>query len=79
MFNLKHARTDHYPAYRQIVPDYMHVETKSETAAIEGMNSRIRHYLARFRHKTFFYSKSKQMVKSKLTILFTYNWNDYLY
>ena len=59
MFDLKHVRADHCPAYRQIVPDYMHVETKSETAAIEGLNSRIRHYIARFRRKTFFYSKSK--------------------
>ena len=40
MFDLKHVCTDYYPAYRQIVPEHMHVETKSETAAIEGLNSR---------------------------------------
>ena len=78
MFDLKHVCTDHYPAYRQIVPHYMHVETKSETAAIEGLNSRIRHYLARFRRKTFYYSKAKHMVRATLTIFFTHNWIDYL-
>ena len=67
MFDLKHVCTDHYPAYRQIVPKDMHVETKSETAAIEGLNSRIRHYPARFRRKTFCYSKAKHMVKATLT------------
>ena len=42
----------------------MHVETKSETAAIEGLNSRIRHYLARFHRKTFCYSKAQYMDES---------------
>ena len=79
MFDLKHVCTDHYPAYRRIVPKDMHVETKSETAAIEGLNSRIRHYLARFRRKTFCYSKAVHMVKATLTIFFTHNWSEYLF
>ncbi|MFM7468295.1 MAG: IS1 family transposase, partial [Vampirovibrionales bacterium] len=41
--------------------------------------SRIRHYLARFRRKTFCYSKSLEMVKATLTIFFTPHWQQYLY
>ncbi len=79
MFDVKLVCTDHYPAYRQIVPEYMHVQTKSETAAIEGLNSRIRHYLARFHRKTFCYSKAVHMVQATLTVFFTENWIEYLF
>ena len=79
MFDLKCVCTDHYPAYAQIVPKHMHVVTKSETAAIEGLNSRIRHYLARFHRKTFCYSKAIYMVKATLMVFFTDNWKEYLF
>ena len=79
MFDLTPVCTDYYPAYRQIVPKHMHVETKSETAAIEGLNSRIRHYLARFHRKTFCYSKAIHMVQATLTVFFTDNWIKYLF
>lgn len=78
MFEIDYACSDYYPAYRQVVPPEMHVETKAETCAIEGLNSRIRHYLARFRRKTFCYSKALHMVQATLTIFFTPNWQDYL-
>jgi insertion element IS1 protein InsB len=61
------------------VPAHMHVETKSETAAIEGLNSRIRHYLARFHRKTLCYSKAIHMVQATLTVFFTNDWIKYLY
>ncbi len=38
--------------------------------SIEGYNSRIRHYLARFKRKTKCYSKSVQMIESSLNLLF---------
>ncbi|MRM96885.1 IS1 family transposase, partial [Riemerella anatipestifer] len=40
-----------------------HVTSKAETFTVEGYNSRIRHYLARFKRKTKCYSKSKQCWK----------------
>ena len=79
MFDLTHVCTDEYPAYKKIVPDNMHVQTKAETSAIEGLNSRIRHYLARFHRKTFCYSKAIHMVQATLTVFFTQNWINYLY
>ena len=79
LFNIEHVCTDYYPAYRKVIPPHMHVETKAETSAIEGLNSRVRHYLARFHRKTFCYSKAFHMVQASLTILFTPDWIDYLY
>ena len=73
LFEIDHVCTDYYPAYRSVVPDNMHIETKAETAAIEGLNSRIRHYLARFHRKTFCYSKARHMVQATLTLFFTPN------
>ena len=78
MFDIDYVCTDDYPACGRIVPKDMHVQTKAETAAIEGLNSRIRHYLARFRRKTFCYSKAIHMVQATLNIFFTPNWIQYL-
>ena len=79
LFDIDYVCTDYYPVYRQIVPKHMHIETKAETCAIESLNSRIRHYLARFRRKTFCYSKSIHMIKATLTVFFTKNWIQYLF
>ena len=78
LFDIDYVCTDDYPAYNKIVPPHLHIKTKAETAAIEGLNSRIRHYLARFRRKTFCYSKAIHMVQATLIIFFTPNWINYL-
>ncbi len=43
--------------------------TKAETFTIEGFNSLIRHYLARFRRKTKCYTKSLEMMILSLKLL----------
>lgn len=70
--------TDYYPVYSGIVPKQQHVVTKAETWGVEALNSRIRHYLARFRRKTFCYSKALHMVQATLTLFFTPSWESYL-
>ncbi|MFM7469463.1 MAG: IS1 family transposase [Vampirovibrionales bacterium] len=70
--------TDYLPAYDAIVTGARHVVGKAYTWGVESLNSRIRHYLARFRRKTFCYSKSLEMVKATLTIFFTPHWQRYL-
>jgi insertion element IS1 protein InsB len=72
LFEIENVCTDYYPAYRHIV-------TKAETWGMESLNSRIRHYLARFRRKTFCYSKALPMVQATLTLFFTPDWQCYLY
>ncbi len=73
LFDIDYVCTDHYLAYNRVIPKEVHVQTKADTWSIEGLNSRIGHYLARFRRKTFCYSKSINMVKVTLTIFFTPN------
>jgi insertion element IS1 protein InsB len=46
------------------------MQTKAETYAIDGYNSRIRHYLARFKRKTKCYSKLQYMMEVSLRLLF---------
>ncbi|MEM0951449.1 MAG: IS1 family transposase [Cyanobacteria bacterium P01_H01_bin.74] len=71
--------TDDYPVYGAFVPQEQHIVTKAETWGVESLNSRIRHYLARFRRKTFCYSKALHMVQVTLMLFFTSDWEAYLY
>ena len=61
--------TDHWKAYREIVPQEQLIQTKAETFTIEGYNSIIRHFLARFRRKSKCYSKSMEMMNLSLKLL----------
>jgi insertion element IS1 protein InsB len=45
------------------------MESKAETFTVEGYNSLIRHFLARFRRKSKCYSKSKNMIEKSLKLL----------
>ena len=45
------------------------MQSKAETFTVEGYNSRIRHYLARFRRKTKCYSKAEHMIEKSLNLL----------
>jgi len=47
-----------------------HVQSKAETYTVEGYNSRIRHYLARFKRQTKSYSKAEYMIVIPLNLLF---------
>ncbi|MGY0407507.1 MAG: hypothetical protein ACWIPJ_04015 [Polaribacter sp.] len=45
------------------------MESKAETFTVEKYNTRIRHYLAKFRRKSKCYSKAKQMMEKSLKLL----------
>lgn len=78
LFEIDKVCSDYFPAYPAIVEHPNHTITKAETWGVESLNSRIRHYLARFRRKTFCYSKALHMVKATLILFFTPNWQHYL-
>ena len=40
------------------IPPEQHIQSKEETYTVASYNSRVRHYLARFKRKTKCYSKS---------------------
>jgi len=64
---LKYA-TDYWKVYEIIIEKEKHIQTKAETFTIEGLNNRIRHYLARFHRRTHCYSKSEYMVNLSLAL-----------
>jgi len=66
---LEELRTNHPPAEAQC--------HEKSTFTAEGYNSRIRHYLARFKRKTKCYSKSQHMMEISLKLLFL-KWNNLL-
>ena len=67
--------TDYWKAYTDFVPAHMHIQSKAETYTVEGYNSNIRHFLARFRRRTKCYSKSIEMIELSLILLFD-KWNN---
>jgi len=68
--NIKLAMTDYWKAYMEFIPKTKRVQSKAETYTIEGLNSLVRHFLARFKRKTKCYSKSLQMIEYSLHLLF---------
>jgi insertion element IS1 protein InsB len=62
--------SDHWKSYEEFIPPEKHIQSKAETYTIEGYNSRIRHYLARFKRKGKCYSKAEYMIEISLNLLF---------
>lgn len=67
--------TDFWKPYTAFVPKKMHVQSKAETYTVEGYNSIIRHYLARFKRRTKCYSKSLEMLELSILLLIN-KWNN---
>ena len=61
--------SDFWKSYRKFIPQEKHVQSKAETFTVEGYNSIIRHYLARFKRKTKCYSKAISMIEISLNLL----------
>ena len=61
--------TDYWKSYFEFIPDHKHLPSKAETFTVEGYNSRIRHYLARFKRKTKCYNKAEHMIEKSLKLL----------
>ncbi len=61
--------SDHWAAYKTIVPKENLIQSKAETFTVEGYNSLFRHFLARMRRKSKCYSKSKEMLEYSILLL----------
>jgi insertion element IS1 protein InsB len=66
---VRYFASDHWKSYEEFIPPDKHLQTKAETFTVEGYNSRIRHYLARFHRKTKCYSKADYMIIYSLNLL----------
>ena len=62
--------SDRWKAYAEVFPTDRLKQSKAETYTVESYNCRIRHYLARFKRKGLFYSKSESMIVNSLNLLF---------
>ena len=51
--------SDYCKYYEYFISKEKHLQTKTETYIVEGYNSRMRHYLARFKRKEKCYSKTE--------------------
>ncbi|RKM43693.1 IS1 family transposase, partial [Moraxella catarrhalis] len=49
-----------WKSYRQVILKPKHITSKAQTFTIEGYNSLIRHFIARFTRKSKCYSKSEK-------------------
>ena len=61
--------SDYWKSYEQFIPKSKHRQSKSETYTVEGYNSLISHYLARFKRKGKCYSKQTHMIEKSLNLL----------
>ena len=61
--------TDCHAPFAKVIPKEKHRFYPNQTNTIEGINSAVRHYLARFRRKSKCYSKSILMVEASITLL----------
>lgn len=60
---------DNWHVYDKIIKKRVkQVITKAETYTVEWLNSRLRHYIARFHRRTRCYSKSKLMVNLTIAL-----------
>lgn len=64
--------TDGYPVYPCFINQEDHIVSKTYMTRVEGENSRLRHYLARLKRKTFCYSKSVEMLELSIRLLVYY-------
>ena len=60
----------HWKSYCEFIPAEKYIRSKAQTFTVEGYNSRIRHYLARFKRKGKCYSKALHMIEKSLKLLF---------
>ena len=66
---INYFASDYWKSYEEFIPPEKHLQTKVETFTVEGYNSRIRHYLARFKRKGKCYSKATFMIEISLNLL----------
>lgn len=64
--------TDGWKVYPSFIPNGDQIVSKTYMTRVEGENTRLRHYLARLHRKTLCYSKSVDMLKYSIRLLFHY-------
>jgi len=71
---LQGVMSDYWTPYESFIPETLPTQSKAETYPVEGYNSLFRHFLARLRRKSKWYSKSQSMLHYSV-MLFMHKWN----
>jgi insertion element IS1 protein InsB len=74
-WSVKLSCTDDYAPYDTLLPVGRHYIGKNETVVIERVNSRLRHWFARFRRRTCVVSKALEMVDATIALFAAYHVN----
>lgn len=69
-YEINYLCTDDYAVYKKYKIANYHISSKSETCLAESKNSIIRRRLARFARRTTRFSKTIEMIKISLFLLF---------
>jgi len=67
--------TDEFGPYDSLLPVGRHYMGKDQTVAVERVNSRLRHWCARFRRRTCVVSKTIAMVDATIALFAAYHIN----
>ena len=67
--------TDDFGPYETLLPVGRHYMGKDQTVAVEQVNSRLRHWFARFRRRTCVVSKALDMVDATIALFAAYHIN----
>ena len=74
-WNVTLSCTDEFGPYDSLLPVGRHYMGKDQTVAVERVNSRLRHWFARFRRRTCVVSKTIAMVDATLALFAAYHIN----
>ena len=74
-WNVKVFFSDGWGAYRDLIPEELLIQTKTQTHLIESNNMPQRHWFARFRRKTCVVSRSLEMVDLTTMLYAAYHVN----
>jgi IS1 family transposase len=66
---MKYIGSNYRKPYESIIPKEKHLQTKAETFTVEGYNSLFRHFSARMRRKSKWYSKKVEMLQWSILLL----------
>jgi insertion element IS1 protein InsB len=69
-YRVKRFYTDHWGSYRAMRRTHLYKASKAETHGVERVNTLTRHYLARFRRRSRYFSRSLEMMVYSLEFLF---------
>jgi insertion element IS1 protein InsB len=74
-WNILYYCSDHYEAYKSLIPSQRLVQGKANTHGIERNNGQQRHWFLRFKRKSIAPSRSLEMINHTMALFAAYHVN----